>query len=54
MSFFEDIAAALDAEAIESRVHNDTMFIPITSDLEIQFVEIDPHFTSSQCLYSCS
>ncbi|AKK10846.1 hypothetical protein [Corynebacterium uterequi] len=42
MSFFEDIATALDAEGIESRVHDDTMFVPITSDLEIQFVEIDP------------
>ena len=47
MSFFEDIATALDAEAIESRVHNDTMFIPITSDLEIQFVEIDPHLPAA-------
>lgn len=42
MSFFEDIATALDAEGIESRVNDDVMFVPITSDLEIQFVEIDP------------
>ncbi|HCG3138809.1 TPA: DNA primase [Corynebacterium striatum] len=42
MSFFEDIASALDAEGIESRVNDDVMFVPITSDLEIQFVEIDP------------
>ncbi|AFH90630.1 hypothetical protein A4R63_04115 [Corynebacterium pseudotuberculosis] len=42
MSFFEDIAAALDKEGLESRVHDDVMFVPITSDLEIQFVEIDP------------
>lgn len=42
MSFFEDIAAALDAEGIESRVNDDTMFVPITAELEIQFVEIDP------------
>lgn len=42
MSFFEDIASALDAEGIESRVNEDIMFVPITSDLEIQFVEIDP------------
>ncbi|RNE48447.1 hypothetical protein [Corynebacterium alimapuense] len=41
MSFFEDIAAALDAEGIESRVNDDIMFVPITSDLEIQFMEID-------------
>lgn len=41
MSFFENIAAALDAEGIESRVNDDIMFVPITSDLEIQFVEID-------------
>lgn len=42
MSFFEDIASALDAEGIESRVNDDIMFVPITADLEIQFVEIDP------------
>ncbi len=42
MSFFEDIANALDADGIESRVNDDVMFVPITSDLEIQFVEIDP------------
>ncbi|MFS0180856.1 DNA primase [Corynebacterium striatum] len=42
MSFFEDIASALDAEGIESRVNDDVMFVPITSELEIQFVEIDP------------
>lgn len=42
MSFFEDIASALDGEGIESRVNDDVMFVPITSDLEIQFVEIDP------------
>ena len=42
MSFFEDIASALDSEGIESRVNEDVMFVPITSDLEIQFVEIDP------------
>ncbi|GAB3939729.1 hypothetical protein [Corynebacterium tapiri] len=42
MSFFEQIATALDAEGIESRVNDDVMFVPITSDLEIQFVEIDP------------
>lgn len=41
MSFFEDIATALDAEGIESRVNDDVMFVPITSDTEIQFVEID-------------
>ncbi|MFP7366090.1 hypothetical protein SFC07_09995 [Corynebacterium callunae] len=41
MSFFEDIAAGLDSDGIESRVNGDTMFVPITADLEIQFVEID-------------
>ena len=41
MSFFEDIASALDAEGIESRVNGDVLFVPITSDVEIQFVEID-------------
>ncbi|WIM69449.1 hypothetical protein [Corynebacterium suedekumii] len=47
MSFFEDIAAALDSDGIESRVHDNTMFVPITSDLEIQFVEIDPHLPAA-------
>ena len=42
MSFFEDIAIALDAEGIESRVNDDVLFVPITAELEIQFVEIDP------------
>lgn len=42
MSFFEDIATALDAEGIESRVNDEVLFVPITSDLEIQFIEIDP------------
>lgn len=42
MSFFEDIAAALDTEGLESRVNDDVMFIPITAELELQFVEIDP------------
>ena len=41
MSFFEDIAAALDADGIESRVNDDVLFVPITSGVEIQFVEID-------------
>ena len=41
MSFFEQIAAALDREGIESRVNDDTLFVPITSDLEVQFVTID-------------
>ncbi|GAB3080566.1 hypothetical protein [Corynebacterium aquatimens] len=47
MSFFEDIAAALDREGVESRVHDETMFVPITSELEIQFVEIDPHLPAA-------
>lgn len=47
MSFFEDIAAGLDREGIESRVHDETMFVPITSDVEIQFVEIDPHLPAA-------
>ena len=40
MSFFEDIAAALDREGIESRVGGDTMFVPMSASLELQFVEI--------------
>lgn len=47
MSFFEDIAAALDREGIESRVGGDTMFVPMTAALEIQFVEIDPHLPAA-------
>ncbi|QPK83984.1 DNA primase [Corynebacterium qintianiae] len=47
MSFFEDIAAALDRDGIESRVHDETMFVPITADVEIQFVEIDPHLPAA-------
>lgn len=47
MSFFEDIATALDDAGIESRVNEDVMFVPITSDLEIQFVEIDPHLPAA-------
>lgn len=42
MGFFEAIATALDQEGIESRVHGPTMFVPITAEIEIQFVEIDP------------
>ncbi|MCQ9343361.1 hypothetical protein [Corynebacterium kozikiae] len=42
MSFFEDLANALDTEGIESRVLGETLFVPITPELEIQFVEIDP------------
>ena len=41
MSFFEDLAAALDSEGIESRVGGDVLFAPITAEVEIQFVEID-------------
>ncbi|WP_394280880.1 hypothetical protein [Corynebacterium sp.] len=47
MSFFEDIAAALDDEGVESRVHDGTMFVPITAEVEIQFVEIDPHLPAA-------
>ena len=47
MSFFEDIAAALDRDGIESRVGGDTMFVPLTAELEIQFVEIDPHLPAA-------
>ncbi|KQB86322.1 hypothetical protein [Corynebacterium lowii] len=41
MSFFEDIAAALDSDGIEARVGGEVLFVPITSEVEIQFVEID-------------
>lgn len=42
MSFYEDLAAALDDIGFESRVNDDVLFVPITSDVELQFVEIDP------------
>lgn len=41
MGFYEDIAESLDSEGIESRVNDGTLFVPVSADLEIQFVEID-------------
>ena len=40
MGFYEDIADALDLEGIESRIAEDTLFVPIAPELEIQFVQI--------------
>ena len=37
MGFYEDIAEALDSEDIESRIAEDTLFVPIAPELEIQF-----------------
>lgn len=48
MSFFEQIAAGLDAEGIESRVNEDTLFVPITEDLEVQFVTIDEKLPAAE------
>ena len=48
MSFFEQIAAALDRNGIESRVNDDTLFVPITSDLEVQFVTIDESIPAAE------
>lgn len=48
MSFFEQIAAGLDAEGIESRVTEDTLFVPITEDLEVQFVTIDEKLPAAE------
>lgn len=48
MSFFEQIAAALDREDIESRVNDDTLFVPITMDLEVQFVTIDDELPAAE------
>lgn len=48
MSFFEQIAAALDRDGIESRVNGDTLFVPITLDLEIQFVTIDEDLPAAE------
>ncbi|MGO3360871.1 MAG: hypothetical protein ACTIL2_00365 [Corynebacterium sp.] len=41
MGFYEDIAESLDAEGIESRVNDGILFVPVSADLEIQFVEIE-------------
>ncbi|AKE41686.1 Uncharacterised protein [Corynebacterium kutscheri] len=54
MSFFEELAYALDADGIESRVNDDVMFVPITSELEIQFVEIDPHLPAANVYIAAS
>ncbi|MBV7295076.1 hypothetical protein KRX51_03975 [Corynebacterium sp. TAE3-ERU12] len=48
MIFFERIAAGLDAEGIESRVNDDTLFVPITEDLEVQFVTIDEQLPAAE------
>ena len=48
MSFFEQIAAALDREDIESRVNGDTLFVPITMDLVVQFVTIDDELPAAE------
>lgn len=37
MSFFDDIAHALDAEGVESRVSEDRLLVAITSGLEVAF-----------------
>lgn len=42
MSFYEDIATKLDEQGIESRVGGDVLFVPVTADFEVRFVEIDP------------
>ncbi|QNH96302.1 hypothetical protein [Corynebacterium anserum] len=40
MGFYEDIAEALDAEGIESRIVDGTLFVPIAPEVEVQFSEI--------------
>ena len=40
MGFYEDIAYALDAEGIESRVNDGVLFVPISEDVELQFEQI--------------
>ncbi|WP_420098825.1 hypothetical protein [Corynebacterium sp.] len=40
MGFYEEVAESLDSEGIESRVNDGTLFVPVSTDLEIQFVEI--------------
>lgn len=41
MGFYEDIAAALDSEGVESRIHDDVLFVPIAPELEIQFRQVE-------------
>ncbi len=48
MSFFETIAAELDREGIESRVNEDTLFVPITNDLEVQFVTLSEELPAAE------
>lgn len=48
MSFYEQIAAGLDAEGIESRVTEDTLFVPIMEDLEVQFVTLDENLPAAE------
>lgn len=40
MGFYEDIAESLDSEGIESRVNDGILFVPVSTDLEIHFVDI--------------
>lgn len=47
MSFFEDIASALDQHGIEARISEAGMLVPITTDLEIHFIEINPYFPAA-------
>lgn len=41
MSFYIDLATALDAADITARVQGDTLYVPINPQLEMQFVAID-------------
>ncbi|WP_034985874.1 hypothetical protein [Corynebacterium jeikeium] len=47
MGFYEDIAQALDAEGIESRVNDDMLFVPIAPELEIHFQQIEQTSTTA-------
>lgn len=41
MGFLENIAQALDVEGIESRANDGTLFVPVSSEVEIQFELIE-------------
>ena len=48
MSFIGEIAAALDQEDVESRVVEGALCVPITADVEVQFVAIDSPIPAAQ------
>lgn len=54
VGFLEELAQAFDDEGIDVRVHNETMFVPTTTGVEIQFVEIDSNLPAANVYISQS